>query len=149
MRMFGNTRVMVVEDGEIERVALAELLRFWGYETETASDGLEALEKMPSFRPGLVISDLQMPGMGGIELLEALRKSHPDVDCIIVTGYGALEKADLVTALGALDYLEKPVDPERLRIDLRKCAQHARAHVHPTSSEQANPPKPAHEHQAA
>ncbi len=114
-------RVMVVEDNEIARVTLAELLRYWGYETETACDGLEALGKMPSFHPGVVISDLQMPRMGGRELLEALR-GIPDVDCIIITGCDAPEKAGAVTAMGAIDYLEKPVDLERLQTDLQRCA---------------------------
>jgi DNA-binding NtrC family response regulator len=118
--VFGKARVLIVEDSEIQRTMLAELVRLWGYDTETASDGLEALERMPLFRPRVVISDLQMPRMGGIELLEVLRSRVPDVDCIIVTGYGAPENAEAVTALGAIDYLEKPVDLERLRADLRR-----------------------------
>ena len=120
--MFSNARVLIVEDNEIQRTTLADLVRLWGYDTETASDGLEALEKMPSFRPRVVISDLHMPRMGGVELLEVLRSRVPDVDCIIVTGYGTLEKADAVSALGAVDYLEKPVDLERLRTDLHRLA---------------------------
>ncbi len=121
--MFGNARVLIVEDSEIQRTTLAELVRLWGYDTETASDGLEALEKMPLFRPRVVISDLQMPRMGGIELLEVLRRRVPEVDCIIVTGYGAFENAEAATALGAaVDYLEKPLDLERLRADLRRLA---------------------------
>jgi DNA-binding NtrC family response regulator len=123
--MFGNKRVMVVEDDEIVRATLAELLQYWGYETATACDGLDALGKMPSFQPGIVISDLQMPRMGGMELLEALRVV-PDVDCIIITGCDSRERADAVTALGAIDYLEKPVDLERLRADLQRCAHPVR-----------------------
>src|SRR5262249_30871984 len=92
--VFGNAKVLIVEDSESQRTTLAELVRLWGYDTETASDGLEDLEKMPLFRPRIVISDLQMPRMGGIELLEVLRSRVPDVDCIIVTGYGTPEKAE-------------------------------------------------------
>jgi len=128
--VFGNARVLIVEDSEIQRTTLADLVRLWGYDTETASDGFEALEKMPSFRPRVIISDLHMPRMGGIELLEVLRSRVPDVDCIIVTGYGTLEKAEAVSALGAVDYLEKPVDLERLRADLQRLA----------SGEGADPP---------
>ena len=120
--MFGNARVLIVEDSDIQRTALAELVRRWGYNTETASDGLEALEKMSLFRPGVVISDLDMPRMGGMELLEVLRSRVPDVVCIIVTGYGTLERAGAVTALGAIDCLEKPVDLEKLQADLRRLA---------------------------
>ena len=113
---------MIVEDGEIQRTMLADLVRLWGYDTDTASDGLEALEKIPLFRPRVVISDLQMPRMGGLELLEVLRSKVPDIACIILTGYGTLEKAEAVTALGAIDFLEKPVDLERLRADLLRLA---------------------------
>jgi len=118
----GNARVLLVEDSEIQRTMLADLVRLWGYDTETASDGLEALQKIPLFHPKLVISDLQMPRMGGIELLEVLRSNVPDVACIIVTGDGTLETAETVAALGAIDFLEKPVDPERLRADLLRVA---------------------------
>ena len=120
--VFGNARVLIVEDSEIQRMLLADLVRLWGYETDTASDGHEALQKMPLFRPRVVISDLQMPRMGGIELLEVLRRRVPDVDCIIVTGYGTFEQAEAATQLGAIDYLEKPVDLERLREDLERLA---------------------------
>ena len=54
----GNARVLIVEDSDMQRTKLADLVRLWGYDTETASDGLEALEKMPLFRPRVVISDL-------------------------------------------------------------------------------------------
>ena len=116
--MFGNAKVLIVEDSEIQRTTLADLVRLWGYDTETASDGFEALEKIRLSRPRVVISDLQMPRMGGIELLKVLRSSVAGVSCIVVTGYGSLEKAT-ATALGATDYLEKPVDLEKLRADLR------------------------------
>jgi DNA-binding NtrC family response regulator len=124
--VFGNARVLIVEDSEIQRTTLADVVRLWGYETETASDGLEALEKLPLFRPKVVISDLQMPRMGGIELLEVLRSRVPEVDCIIVTGHGTSDNAEAVTALGAIDCLQKPVDSERLRADLRRLAPTAR-----------------------
>src|SRR5215471_4317736 len=108
----GNARVLIAEDSEIQRTTLAVLVRLWGFDTETASDGLEALQKIPLFRPKVVISDLQMPRMGGIELLEVLRSKVPNVACIILTGYGTPETAEAVAALGAIDFLEKPVDPE-------------------------------------
>jgi DNA-binding NtrC family response regulator len=137
--VFVKARVLIVEDSEIQRTTLADLVQLWGYDTETASDGLEALEKMPLFRPSVVISDLQMPRMGGMELLEVLRSGDPDVDCIIVTGYGTLEKAEAVRALGATDYLEKPLDLERLRADLRRLAPSEG----PSGSLLRNPPQAA------
>lgn len=116
-----STRVLIVEDNETARNTLAEVLRFWGYETETASDGVEALRKVPSFHPAVVISDLQMPRMGGIELLQALQRSVPSLACFIITGCGTPDRADVVNALRVVDYLDKPVDLERLRDGLQRC----------------------------
>ena len=137
----GNPRVLIVEDNEIQRTTLADLVRLWGYECETVSDGLQALEKMPFFRPRVVISDLQMPRMGGIELLEVLRSRLPDAVCIFVTGCGTLEQKEAATALGAIDYLEKPVDLERLRADLQRLA--ASQGTCSTGSRLHNPPQAA------
>lgn len=116
-----SPRVMVVEDDHTARDALAELIRIWGYQPETASDGLEALEKMRHSHPGVLISDLQMPRMGGIELLETLQKTAPEIRCIVLTGEGSTEKAVLARAAGAVDLLEKPIDAGRLRRDLQRC----------------------------
>jgi DNA-binding NtrC family response regulator len=116
-----SEKIMVVEDDANSRLAMAELLRVWGYQPETASDGLEALQKLSATRPTVVISDLQMPGLGGVELIEALRRSDPHVSCIVVTGGGNAQKAALVLGLGVVDFLEKPIDLLRLRRDLQKC----------------------------
>jgi two-component system, response regulator FlrC len=121
-----KARVMVVEDDATLRETLAELLEIWGYQAETASDGLDALEKMRSFRPRVVISDLQMPRMGGMQLLQAVRRSFPEVSCIIVTGERNAENAIQASAVGVLDLLEKPVDPLRLQMDLQKFLGHSR-----------------------
>jgi len=112
---------MVVEDDENSRSALAELLRMWGYQPETASNGFEALQKLPVMRPTVVISDLQMPGLNGLDLIRAVRRRAPQTRCIIVTG--DREKAAQVHGLGVVDCLEKPLDPQRLRNDLQRCFQ--------------------------
>ncbi len=65
-------RVLIVEDEENERTGLAELVSSWGYRTDTAADGLEALEKVAAFSPSIVVTDVKMPRMGGIELAERL-----------------------------------------------------------------------------
>jgi DNA-binding NtrC family response regulator len=121
-----KVRVMIVEDDRVAREALAELIRLWGYRPETASDGVEALEKLRDSHPIVLISDLQMPRMGGVELLRALRKAAPDISCIVLTSEGGADKAAVVRAAGAIDLLEKPVDARRLRRDLQRCLkQHA------------------------
>ena len=67
-----HEKVLIVEDEENERTGLAELVSSWGYRTETARDGLEGLEKAAQWTPSIVVTDLKMPRMGGIELLERL-----------------------------------------------------------------------------
>jgi CheY-like chemotaxis protein len=68
-----NARILIVEDDPHERQGLADLLSLWGYETETAADGSEALEKISSFNPAVVISDLRMPRVTGMELLRCTK----------------------------------------------------------------------------
>lgn len=118
-----NIRVMVVENYVPLRASLAQLLFSWGYEAETASDGLEALERIPSFDPAVVISGLQMPRMGGMELLRALHHRAPQINCIMVSADANLEKVSEAIRLGAFSLLEKPVEAERLHMDLRKCLE--------------------------
>ena len=121
--MANGARVLVVEDDANEREGLADLLFTWGYEAETASDGLEALEKIPSFNPMAVISDLRMPHLGGMELLKRIRETRPDLNFIMLTGQGTIEEAVEATQLGAFNFLEKPLDPKRLRVELRNCLE--------------------------
>jgi two-component system response regulator AtoC len=120
-RHVGDAKVLVVEDDATVRTALAELIQIWGYSLEVASDGLEALSKASSSPPTVVISDLDMPRMGGLELVKALQHSAPDANCIIVTAHVNAEEAELAGTAGVVDLLEKPIDVKRLRQDLRDC----------------------------
>ncbi|MBZ5514830.1 MAG: sigma-54 dependent transcriptional regulator [Acidobacteriia bacterium] len=121
--MTKGARILVVEDEANERFGLAEVLRAWGYEAETAADGVEALEKLSSFFPSIILSDLRMPRMGGMELLRQLRESQPDVGFVILTGQGTVEEAVEATKLGAFNFLEKPLDPKKLQVELRNCLE--------------------------
>ncbi|MBZ5563003.1 MAG: sigma-54 dependent transcriptional regulator [Acidobacteriia bacterium] len=116
-----GTRILVVEDDAHERQGLAELLSAWGYETQTAANGVEALDKISYFNPVVLISDLRMPEMTGMELLKQLRESHITAHFIMLTGQGTIEEAVEATKLGAFNFLEKPVDPKRLQVELRNC----------------------------
>jgi DNA-binding NtrC family response regulator len=118
-----SVRILVVEDETHEREGLAELLRAWGHEAESAADGLEALEKASSFNPALVISDLRMPQMGGMELLKQIRENYPGTGFIMLTGQGTIEDAVEATKLGAFNFLEKPIDVKRLQVELRNCLE--------------------------
>src|ERR1039457_3744675 len=77
-------RVLIVEDEENERTGLAELVSGWGYRTDTAADGVAALQKIPAFAPSIVITDVKMPRMGGMELVEKLADLAQSIAVVIV-----------------------------------------------------------------
>jgi CheY-like chemotaxis protein len=116
-------RVLVVEDDPATRVGLTELVRTWGFHADCASDGEEALEKVTTFRPAIVVTDLVMPRMDGLQLLHALQDQDSDVSLVILTAQGTVETAVEAIKAGAYDYLTKPVDPQRLRILLDKVVE--------------------------
>src|SRR5450631_3284880 len=108
-------RVLIVEDEENERTGLAELVSSWGYRTDTAADGVEALEKIPAFSPSIVITDVKMPRMGGMELVEKLADLSQSIAVVMVTAQKATDTAFHAGRLGVQDYIEKPIDFRRLR----------------------------------
>jgi len=108
-------RVLIVEDEENERTGLAELVSGWGYRTETAADGLDALEKMAAFAPSIVITDIKMPRMDGMQLVERLSEMAQPVAVVMVTAQKTTDTAFHAGRLGVQDYIEKPIDFRRLR----------------------------------
>src|SRR4026209_1478937 len=86
-------RVLSVEEDGATRSGLTELVRTWGFLAEAGADGEEGLEKVSSFRPSIVVSDLVMPRRTGLELLEALRDSDPSIAVILLTAQGTVESA--------------------------------------------------------
>ena len=116
-------RVLIVEDDPSTRVGLTELVTAWGFQTEEAANGEEALQKVTTFRPAIIVSDLIMPRMGGLELLRALKDQLSDLTLILLTAQGTVESAVEAIKDGAYDYLSKPVDPQRLRILLQKAVE--------------------------
>jgi len=116
-------RVLIVEDEPSTRLGLTELVSTWGFTTESAADGQEALQRITSFRPSIVISDLVMPRMGGLELLRALKEEGNALTIVILTAQGTVETAVEAIKEGAYDYLTKPVEPQRLKILLDKIVE--------------------------
>jgi DNA-binding NtrC family response regulator len=119
----GAERVLIVEDDPSTRVGLMELVRTWGFMTASAADGEEALQQVTAFRPAIVITDLVMPRMDGLQLLRALREQASDASVVILTAQGTVESAVEAIKDGAYDYVTKPVDPQRLRILLAKIVE--------------------------
>jgi len=118
-----SERVLIVEDDAAARTGLEQLVRNWGFIADSAADGEEALEKVTSFRPAIVISDLVMPRMDGLELLRTLQSQGADVITLLLTAQGTVETAVEAMKEGAYDYLTKPVDIQRLKILLDKIVE--------------------------
>jgi DNA-binding NtrC family response regulator len=113
-------RILIVDDETGSRRGLSELVASWGYETEAAADGAEGLEKVASFRPQVVLADLVMPRMDGMELLRALSGSLGHTTFVMLTAKGSIASAVEAMKQGAFDYLAKPVDTRQLQAILEK-----------------------------
>ena len=118
-----SERVLIVEDDAAARVGLEQLVKSWGFIAESAGDGEEALEKVTTFRPAIVISDLVMPRMDGLELLRALQQQGADATTLLLTAQGTVETAVEAMKAGAYDYLTKPIDIQRLKVLLDKIVE--------------------------
>ena len=108
-------KVLIVEDEPNARMGLAELISGWGYSTEVAQDGVEALDRIAQWHPEIVVSDLKMPRMDGLTLLGHLTESPEQLAVIMLTAQGSIESAVESMKRGAFDYIQKPVEPLRLK----------------------------------
>jgi len=109
-------RVLVVDDEVNARNALTELLKDEGYVVDSAADGFKALGKIADFAPDVVLTDLKMPGMDGIQLLGKIHESDPDLPVVMMTAFGEVETAVGAMRAGARDYLAKPVNVGELSV---------------------------------
>src|SRR5215471_20437221 len=113
-------RVLVVDDEKFIREILAEFLGMEGYVVRTAEDGSSALTELSRSHYDLVISDLKMPKMGGMELLEAMNKVAPNALTVIMTGFGTVETAIDAMKRGAYDYVLKPFKVEEVTMIVQR-----------------------------
>ncbi len=113
-------KVLVVDDDAATRDGLTGLLETWGYTTIAAADGTAALEICDRELPHAVVTDLMMPGMTGLEFVEALGARTQQLAIVMVTGQGTIETAVRAIKLGAYDYLTKPLEPPKLRAVLER-----------------------------
>jgi nitrogen regulation protein NR(I) len=108
------SKILVVDDEPNVRSSIAELLAEQGYDVLTADRGETALAVLDHDQPDLMVCDIQMPGMNGLDAFRILRKSYPKLPVIIMTAYGTTETAIEATKLGAFDYQLKPFDPDEM-----------------------------------
>ena len=107
-------KILVVDDEDIVRTSCSRTLSPEGYEVRLAKNGVEGLKMASEERFDLVLTDLKMPDMDGIEVLRIIREKWPETAVIIVTGYQTVDTAVKAIKLGAYDYIEKPFTPDAL-----------------------------------
>jgi two-component system response regulator AtoC len=112
-----------VDDEENLRIVLRTLLRRHGYEVETAAGGDEALALVDSFGPDVVLTDVRMPKMGGLDLLSTLKAKGNDATVIVMSAYGNMDLALDAMKAGAYDYVQKPFKPDEVVLALRKAEE--------------------------
>ncbi|MEK7994006.1 MAG: hybrid sensor histidine kinase/response regulator [Planctomycetota bacterium] len=115
-----NATILVIDDEEAIRDSCSQVLTKAGYRTQTAQDGNVGLEKITEAKPDLVLVDLKMPGMSGMELLEKIAEIDPSIICVVITGYATIESAVEAMKRNAYDFLPKPFTPDQLRIVIKR-----------------------------
>jgi two-component system, NtrC family, response regulator HydG len=118
--------VLIVDDKEMMRDSVAQTLQRADFDVALAADGPSALEWCRTRRPDALITDMRMPGMTGLELIEQIRRLDEDVPIIVMTAFGTIETAVRAMKLGAFDYLTKPFEGDELIIAVKRAIEHRR-----------------------
>jgi two-component system nitrogen regulation response regulator NtrX len=116
-------RLLVVDDENGIRSALIQVFEYEGHEVRGAEDGVRGVEAVREFRPDVVFLDVKMPGLDGLDVLARLREFDPGIPVIMISGHGTIDTAVEATRKGAYDFLEKPLDTDRLLVTLRRALE--------------------------
>ncbi len=116
-------RLLVVDDEKGVREALVQLFEYEGHDVRAAEDGPDALITAESFHPDVILLDIKMPGMNGLDVLERLKVESPGAIVVMISGHGTIETAIEATRKGAYDFLEKPLDTDRLLVTLKRALE--------------------------
>jgi two-component system, NtrC family, nitrogen regulation response regulator NtrX len=119
-----NRKILIVDDEPGIRAALSQLLEYEGYTVHQAANAVDALSEYAKFAPDLVFMDVKMAGIDGLEALKRLREQDPRAVVVMISGHGTIQTAVESTQLGAYDFLEKPLDTDRILVTLRNALQH-------------------------
>jgi DNA-binding NtrC family response regulator len=112
--------ILVVDDEPLVRRSLSEFLTLEGYTVNSASNGREALDLLKDYTADVIITDIKMPELDGIQLLQQIKKYYPGTSVIFITGYGSIENAVEAMKEGAFDYITKPIIDSEIRIVLQR-----------------------------
>jgi len=124
MSSTGTPSILVVDDEQDIRSSLKRILEYEGMVFSEAASGPQALQQVESAEPDAVLLDIKMPRMDGLEVLAELRKRVPDLPVVMISGHGTIATAVEATRLGAFDFMEKPLERERVLLVLRNALQH-------------------------
>ncbi len=116
-------RLLVVDDEKGIRDALVQVFEYEGHRVQSAGDGPDALDAATEFRPDVIFLDVKMPGMDGLDVLDRLRDEDPGALVIMISGHGTIDTAVDATRKGAYDFLEKPLDTDRLLVTLKRALE--------------------------
>ncbi|HOE32063.1 MAG TPA: sigma-54 dependent transcriptional regulator [Smithella sp.] len=118
--------ILITDDDRAHRVMLKKLLNGWGYNVTEADDGLVAVEKVRKSSFDLILMDIRMTNVSGIEALEQIKQINADIPVIIMTAYASVETAVQTLKKGAYDYLTKPLDFDELQVSIARATEHSR-----------------------
>jgi DNA-binding NtrC family response regulator len=118
-----SARILVVDDEEIVIRSCLRILEGNGYEIDVAHDGHDALRKVESNTYDVMILDIMMPNLGGMEVLRRVKETHPDIDVIMSTGLSQIDTAVQAMKLGAFDYISKPFEPDELKLVVQRARE--------------------------
>ena len=121
-----GARILVVDDEEVIRMLLTDILTDDGHEVESVPCGEDAVVRLKDYACDIVVTDLMMPGINGVKVLEAAKEGDPDVEVLVMTGYASLDTAVECMKLGAADYLHKPLNIDEIRITITRLLEKKR-----------------------
>jgi methylenetetrahydrofolate dehydrogenase (NADP+)/methenyltetrahydrofolate cyclohydrolase len=119
-KMPGQANILVIDDEKATRDSCCHVLTYDGYRVETAEDGDSGLQKIREVKPDLVLVDLKMPGISGMDLLEKIRNIDPNIVSVVITGYATVESTVEAMKRNAYDFLCKPFTPKQLRVVVKR-----------------------------
>ncbi len=123
-----STKILVVDDKQMMRDSVGSILQRAGYQVIAAGDGAAGLDMMARHRPAAIITDLKMPQMDGVELLNRVRAADDTLPVVLMTAYGTVDAAVQAMKDGAFDFVQKPFEGEQLLMTIRRAVEHRRLH---------------------